>query len=75
MLDPATPPATRVRAADRHSGPHDQGAIETEDIDARVAALEQAAELSKIAAMGDTDVESLVNLFARAVRGGSSTLN
>ncbi len=46
MLDPATPPATRVRAADSILG-HTIKAIETEDIDARVAALEQAAELSK----------------------------
>ena len=46
MLDPATPPATRVRAADSILD-HTAKAIETEDIDARVAALEQAAEASK----------------------------
>jgi len=46
MLDSKTPPATRVRAADSILD-HTIKAIETEDIDARVAELEQAAELSK----------------------------
>ena len=46
MLDSKTPPATRVRAADSILN-HTIKAIETEDIDARVAELEQAAELSK----------------------------
>ena len=46
MLDSKTPPATRVRAADSILD-HTIKAIETEDIDARVAALEEAAELSK----------------------------
>jgi hypothetical protein len=46
MLDPKTPPATRVRAADSVLG-QTAKAIETEDIDARVIELEQAAELSK----------------------------
>jgi hypothetical protein len=46
MLDPKTPPATRVRVADSILD-HTAKAIETEDIDARVTELEQAAELSK----------------------------
>ena len=40
MLDLATPPATRVRAADNIS---DHTAKAIEDVEARVAALEQAA--------------------------------
>jgi hypothetical protein len=43
MLDPATPPPTRVRAADSILN-HTIKAIETEDIEARVAALEQAVQ-------------------------------
>ena len=39
MVDPATPPATKVRAADSVLG-HSAKAIEIEDIEARVAALE-----------------------------------
>ena len=47
MVDPATPPATRVRAADSVLG-HSSKAIEIEDIEARVADLERtAAERSK----------------------------
>jgi len=46
MLDSKMPPATRVRAADSILD-HTIKAIETEDIDARVAELERAAELSK----------------------------
>jgi len=42
MLDSATPPATRVRAADSILD-HTTKAIEIEEIEARVAALEQAA--------------------------------
>ena len=42
MLDSATPPATRVRAADSILD-HAAKAIEIEDIEARVAALETAA--------------------------------
>jgi len=41
MLDQATPPATKVRAADSILD-HTSKAIEIEDIEARVAALEQA---------------------------------
>jgi hypothetical protein len=41
MVDPATPPATKVRAADSVLG-HSAKAIEIEDIEARVAALEAA---------------------------------
>ncbi len=40
MLDAATPPATKVRAADSIPD-HTAKAIEIEDIEARVAALEQ----------------------------------
>jgi hypothetical protein len=46
MLDSRTPPATRVRAADSILD-HTAKAIETEDIDARVSELEQAAELAE----------------------------
>jgi len=46
MVDPATPPSTRVRAADSVLD-HAKQAIEIEDVEVRVAALEQAAELSK----------------------------
>jgi hypothetical protein len=42
MLDSATPPATKVRAADSILN-HTIKAIEIEDIEGRVAALEQAA--------------------------------
>ena len=42
MLDPATPPATRVRAADSILN-HTAKAIEIEDIEARVAESEHAA--------------------------------
>jgi hypothetical protein len=42
MLDSATPPATRVRAADSILD-HTAKAIEIEEIEARVAVLEQAA--------------------------------
>ena len=41
MVDPTTPPATRVRAADSILN-HSAKAIEIEDIEARVAALEAA---------------------------------
>ena len=41
MIDPATPPATRVRAAETILS-HAAKAIEIEDIEARVAALEEA---------------------------------
>ena len=41
MLDQATPPATKVRAADSILD-HTAKAIEIEDIEARVAALEKA---------------------------------
>jgi len=46
MLDPATPPATRVRAADNILD-HTTRAIEIQEVEARVAALEQAAENQK----------------------------
>jgi hypothetical protein len=46
MIDPATPPSTRVRAANSVLD-HAKQAIEIEDVEVRVAALEQAAELSK----------------------------
>lgn len=46
MVDPAVPASTRLRAADCVFT-HAKNAIETEEIEARVAALEQAAELSK----------------------------
>jgi hypothetical protein len=45
MLEPGTPPATRVRAADSILD-HTTKAIEIEDIEARVAQGERAAEAS-----------------------------
>ncbi|MCU1326689.1 MAG: phage protein [Bryobacterales bacterium] len=46
MVDPNSSPSTKVRAADSVLN-HARQAIEMEDIDVRVAALEQAAELMK----------------------------
>ncbi len=46
MVDTNTPPSTRVRAADSVLD-HAKQAIEIEDVEVRVAALEQAAELTK----------------------------
>jgi len=48
MIDPATPHSTRVRAADSVLS-HSARAIEIEDVEARVSALEQAAEAAKVA--------------------------
>ena len=45
MVDPNTPPATKVRAADSVLN-HTAKAIEIEDIEARVSELERAAKLS-----------------------------
>ena len=45
MVDPNAPPSTRVRAADSILD-HAKQAIEIEDVEIRVAALEQAALLS-----------------------------
>lgn len=46
MVDTATPPSTRVRAAEAVSS-HAAKAIEIEDIDARLRELEAAAEANK----------------------------
>jgi hypothetical protein len=46
MVDPAVPASTRLRAADCVLT-HAKNAIEIEEIEAPVAALEQTAELSK----------------------------
>jgi hypothetical protein len=46
MVDPATPAATKVRAADSVLD-HSAKAIELEDIDARVSELERAEEASQ----------------------------
>ena len=46
ILDSATPPATKVRAADSILN-HTIKAIETEDIDARLRELEAATEANK----------------------------
>jgi hypothetical protein len=46
MVDPAAPHSVRVRAADSVLD-HAKQAIEIEDVEVRVAALEQAAELQK----------------------------
>ena len=44
MVDPSTPPSTRVRAADSILD-HSAKAIEIEDIEVRVAELERAAKM------------------------------
>jgi hypothetical protein len=46
VADPASPPSTRVRAADSVLD-HAKQAIEIEDVEVRVAALEQAAALTE----------------------------
>jgi DNA-binding transcriptional MerR regulator len=46
MLDPATPPATKVRAADTVLE-HTEKAIQLEDIEARLTELERSAEQTK----------------------------
>jgi hypothetical protein len=46
MLDPATPPSTRVRASDSVLG-HSAKSIELEDIEARLAELERNAEATR----------------------------
>jgi hypothetical protein len=46
MVDPGTPASTKVRAADSVLA-HTIKAMETDDIEVRVAALEQAAEENK----------------------------
>jgi hypothetical protein len=46
MVDAGTPPSTKVRAADSVLD-HSSKAIELEDIEARLAALEQATEAPK----------------------------
>jgi transposase-like protein len=46
MVDTNAPPSVRVRAADSVLD-HAKQAIEIEDVEVRVAALEEAAELSK----------------------------
>jgi hypothetical protein len=46
MVDPGTPPSTKVRAAEAIIT-HGAKAIEVEDIEARVSELERAAEESK----------------------------
>ena len=47
LVDPNTPPATRVRAADGILD-HTAKAIELEDLEARLAELERSAEILKI---------------------------
>jgi transposase-like protein len=46
MIDPSTPPSTKVRAADSVLD-HAAKAIEIEDIDARLTELERTAEATK----------------------------
>jgi hypothetical protein len=46
MVDPTTPPATKVRAADSVLG-HSAKAIEIEDIDARLTELDRTAETTR----------------------------
>jgi hypothetical protein len=45
MIDPSTPPSTKVRAADSVLD-HSAKSIELEDIEARLAELERTAEQS-----------------------------
>jgi hypothetical protein len=47
MIDPATPPSTKARAADSVLD-HSAKAIEIEDIEARVSELERAADASRL---------------------------
>ena len=47
MIDPSTPASVKVRAAEAIFN-HAAKAIEIEDIEARVAELERAAEASKL---------------------------
>ena len=47
MIDPATPPSTKARAADSVLD-HSVKAIELDDIEARVAELERAADPAKL---------------------------
>jgi hypothetical protein len=51
MVDPSTPASTKVRAADSVLG-HSAKAIELEDIEARVAEVERAAEASRMGRTG-----------------------
>jgi len=46
MVDPSTPPSTKVRAADSVLD-HSAKAIEIEDLEARLSDLERAAEITK----------------------------
>jgi hypothetical protein len=46
LVDQATPPSTRVRAADSIIN-HTMKAVELQDVEARVAELERAAEAAK----------------------------
>jgi hypothetical protein len=46
MVDPGTPPSTKVRAAESVLD-HAAKAIEIEDIEARLSELERASEASK----------------------------
>jgi hypothetical protein len=48
MVDPGTPPSTKVRAADSVLD-HSAKAIELDDIEARVSELERATELARSA--------------------------
>jgi hypothetical protein len=50
LVDPAAPASVRVRAAEAIFN-HAAHAIEMEDIEARVAELERAAELAKSSGM------------------------
>ena len=50
MIDPTTPPSVRVRAADSVLD-HSKHAIEIEDVEVRVAALEQAAGFTALPAL------------------------
>ena len=60
MVDTNAPPSTRVRAADSVLD-HAKQAIVIEDVEVRVAALEEAAELSKI----EEGTMTTINLLRR----------
>ena len=61
MIDPATPPSTKARAADSVLD-HSAKAIELEDIEARVAGLERAAVVAR---QGRWMLRSLIHRLKR----------
>jgi hypothetical protein len=60
MVDPETPPSTKVRAVEAILA-HAAKAIEIEDIEARVSELERAAEASKQHRSGSLEAASMMD--------------